>query len=118
MEMTQSSEMAQPKETTQQAEIPHPSTSIRRRGASLLKNYTKKLGEGNRVEITLNAQRQPFGKNAAKLSTYIGSTVKSTVPITIDDWTCVPEEDLEHIWDTVTVSFLHDIIYILNIIHI
>lgn len=52
----------------------------------------------------MNGQGQPIRDNAAKLSTFIGTTVKKLVPITIESWKHVSDDDKDQIWKDVGVS--------------
>lgn len=97
----QATQSLEPSESAQPSDL---SKKISRtRGASLLKGFTKLIGEGKRIEISFNNLGQPKGDNVAKLSTYIGAVTKRIVPITIENWKLVSDEDLDHIWDDVVV---------------
>lgn len=82
-----------------------PEKKRKSRGAALMLNITKSIAKGERLPIKLNSKKQPVGPNRSKLATYIGTTVKKWVPIIVDNWKLVCEDEKNAIWDDVTVSY-------------
>ncbi|KAG8368847.1 hypothetical protein BUALT_Bualt15G0089300 [Buddleja alternifolia] len=63
--------------------------------------------EGERIPITTNAQGQPVGPQAQKLTTFLGTLARNGhyLPLTYLDWRAVPIETKEKMWEKVQLRF-------------
>lgn len=73
------------------------------RGPTGMHEITRACSEGHRRVVQYNENGQPFGCNAVKMKSFIGTSVRSHVPITYNSWKAVPLEIKEKIWDLIQV---------------
>lgn len=77
-----------------------PTSSAPTRGRTRMKDLAKS-SEKKIVEV--NSSGQPIGSNSSKMQSYTGNLVRCEVPITIDDWSHVPKDLKEKIWECIQV---------------
>ena len=76
-----------------------------KRGPTLCKDVWG-LCDGSRLHVDLNSIGQPVGKNAIKLSSFLGSLARngSYAPLNYEDWRLVPEQLKGNLWKMVEVE--------------
>ncbi|XP_027343021.1 uncharacterized protein LOC113855588 [Abrus precatorius] len=70
-----------------------------------LKAISKARKLGQKLQVGWNCKGQPIDPNRSKFSHFIGFVTRSTVPISICDWTNVPTNLKDHIWEQVEETF-------------
>lgn len=79
------------------------SSTKRTRGPTGMHEITRVSSEGRRRVVQYNDEGQPFGENADKMKSFLGTTVRYHVPINYKNWYMVPSEIKCKIYDMVQV---------------
>lgn len=87
-------------------------TPLPTRGPTLGKKQTKEsIKRSGKIKVEYNRMGMMVGKPATDISSLCGVLARTSVPINYDDWRSVPDEIKARLWDIVTVSFLHLLLY-------
>ncbi|XP_027343085.1 uncharacterized protein LOC113855654 [Abrus precatorius] len=86
---------------------PHQSTEANKKGRGItkFKSISKSRKLGQKLQVGWNGKGQLIDPNRSKFAHFIGFVTRSTVPISYSDWTNVPTNVKEHIWEQVEQTF-------------
>ncbi|CAN1820117.1 hypothetical protein LINPERHAP1_LOCUS28971, partial [Linum perenne] len=90
----------------------------RTRGATTCKEVWW-LPDGDKIKISINSECQPIGKNAPKLSSFLGSLSRKSIyaPLHYTDWRLMPQQYKDSMWDLIEGKFEVDLLAKCNIMN-
>ncbi|XP_021747781.1 uncharacterized protein LOC110713633 isoform X2 [Chenopodium quinoa] len=73
-----------------------------KRGATRMKKVVRARNRKMVFPVQWNSKGQPIGNNSVIMSSYLGATTRSTIPINYEDWDRVPYALKNAIWEDVS----------------
>lgn len=77
-----------------------------KRGATRMKKVVRARNRKIVFPVQWNSRGQPIGRNSVTMSSYLGATTSSTIPISYENWDRVPDALKNAIWEDVSVTIL------------
>ncbi|XP_052298586.1 uncharacterized protein LOC127898630 isoform X4 [Citrus sinensis] len=75
------------------------------RGRTNLPQLVRNRNNGQKLIVEYNKRGQPHGKVATRLFSFLGVLARTMVRISYEDWSKVPSETKEKIWECIKFSF-------------
>ena len=73
------------------------------RGRTNLPQLVRNRNNGQKLIVEYNKRGQPHGKVATRLFSFLGVLARTMVRISYEDWSKVPSETKEKIWECIKV---------------
>lgn len=88
-----------------------------KRGVTKMKDLARIKNEKERHLVKCNKEGQPVGHAAKKMQSYIGLCVRRQIPPHYTQWTSVPRDLKNRIWECIEVCFLVPFYIFIIVVH-